>query len=335
MNTPKERIYGAIAGADIDRIPCAPMMIRFAAARNGIKLRDYFLDGNIFAECQMKAAEDFNLDAILLASEPTRIAHDLGGRVIYPENGIPHCEGPVITASSDLNDLTLPDMGKNSRMGDLLKAVEALVKHNSGARSICGWADAPFAEACNLITVEGMMMQMVDDESFARKLLEYTTKIATRFLKAQIELGVDLIAIGDAAASLISPDMYKEFVYPYEKRIIDTIHSLGIPVKLHMCGANNAKLGLIAKTGVDILNVDQNTDIRLARETAPNLCFKGNLDPVSILLQGSPDTVYAEAVKLTMAIGPRKYILSGGCELVPDTPAENLRALVAAGMESK
>lgn len=330
-----QRVHKAVDGAIPESIPCIPMMMRYAAARQGVGLKEYFLDGRLFAECHIRTAEEFDLDGILLASEPTRVVQDLGGRVSHPEDGIPHLESPLVSAPGDLERLTVPDLyAGNGRMRDLLQAAEVLVEHYRGRRSICGWADAPFAEACNIMTVPQMMMKMTDDAALTHKLLEFTTDLVIEFLKAQAEVGVDMVGIGDAAASLISPAMYREFAWPYEKAVIEAMHGIGIPVKLHMCGANDSKLSLIVETGVDILNVDQNTNIHAARRLAPQLCLKGNLDPVSIMKNADPDDVYAAAVKLIKEVGPGKYILSGGCELVPETPAENLKALVAAGRET-
>jgi len=332
--TGKEKIHAAIRGDVLKSLPCAPMVIRFAAAHNHVNLRDYFLNAELFAECHIKTAEEFDLDAIMMASEPTRIVKTLGGEVEYLDNNIPHACKPLIQNESDLNKLYIPDFSDYStRMGNLVDATARILKNNSEDRSVFGWADAPFAEACNMLTVENMLMLLYDNPSFAHRLLEFNTKLVIAFLESQAEPGCDILAIGDAAASLLNPQMYAEFAFPYEVEIIRHFHAKNIPLKLHMCGNNTDKLEKITTTGIDILNVDQQTNIRLARSLAPRLCLKGNLDPVSIMKNGSAESVYNDCAELVKAIGPESYIVSGGCELPPDMPPENLLAIVRCARE--
>lgn len=332
--TGKEKIHAAIKGSSLASIPCAPMLIRFAAVYNRVNLRDYFLDADIFAESHLRLAEEFDLDAVMMASEPTRIVKTFGGDVEYLDNNIPHVCSPLIREAHDIDKLYIPDFSDYSnRMGNLVDASARIVKGNKGRLSVVGWADAPFAEACNMMTVENMLMLLYDNPSFAHRLLEFNTKLIIAFLEAQLEVGCDVIAIGDAAASLLNPEMYAEFAFPYEVEIIKHFHTKKIPLKLHMCGNNTDKLEKIVQTGIDILNVDQQTDIRKARSLAPNLCLKGNLDPVSVMKNSTPESVYNACSYLINTIGPKSYIVSGGCELPPDMPPENLRSLVRCASE--
>jgi len=334
--TGKDKIHAAVRGEFLESIPCAPMIIRFAAAHNGVNLRDYFLNAELFAECHIKIAMDFDLDGIMLASEPTRVVKALGGKVEYLDNNIPHVCEPLIRDEKDLNKLHIPDFSDYSnRMGNLVEAAEHILKNNSSQKSVFGWADAPFAEACNMLTVGNMLMVLYDNPSFAHRLLEFNTKLIIAFLEAQAALGCDILAIGDAAASLLSPPMYAEFAFPYEVEIIKHFHTKNIPLKLHMCGNNTDKLDKIVTTGIDILNVDQMTDIHKARVLSPGLCLKGNIDPVNVMKYGTPESVYIKCSELIKAIGPESYILSGGCELPPDMPPENLRAMVKCAHEKR
>lgn len=332
--TGREKIHAAVNAEPLENIPCAPMIIRFAAAHNKVNLKDYFLDAKLFAECQIQAAEEFDLDGIMMASEPTRIVKTLGGNVEYLDNNIPHVCEPLIRDEKDFKKLFIPDFSDYSnRMGNLVEAAGHIVRNNSDIRSIFGWADAPFAEACNMLTVENMLMLLYDNPSFAHRLLEFNTKLVIAFLEAQVETGCDMLAIGDAAASLLNPQMYAEFAFPYELEIIKHFHAKDILLKLHMCGNNTDKLEKIVTTGIDILNVDQLTDIHKARTLSPHLCLKGNLDPINVMKNGTPEAVYGKCSELINAIGPQSYILSGGCELPPDMPPENLRAMVKCAKE--
>lgn len=78
--------------------------------------------------------------------------------------------------------------------------------------------------------LRGINTQMIDfyeDPGFVQYLFEFVIEMELDFARCQIEAGVDLMGIGDAAASLIGPKLYEEFVWPYEKRLVDGVHKLG------------------------------------------------------------------------------------------------------------
>ena len=60
----------------------------------------------------------------------------------------------------------------------------------------------------------------------------------------------------------------------------------------------------------------------------------GNIDNVHLLREGSPDEV-AEVVKQTVLVGKEggKFVLSTADEVFPDTPIENLEAMVQAALD--
>ena len=57
----------------------------------------------------------------------------------------------------------------------------------------------------------------------------------------------------------------------------------------------------------------------------------GKLDPVSVVRNGTPEMVKqatADAVAAVAAHGRKRFVLSSGCTLAPDTPPQNLSAMV-------
>jgi len=58
----------------------------------------------------------------------------------------------------------------------------------------------------------------------------------------------------------------------------------------------------------------------------PDQVLLGNLDPVAALRAGTPESVRAAVRQCHRDAGAR-YIVGAGCEVVRDTPEENLRAM--------
>jgi [methyl-Co(III) methylamine-specific corrinoid protein]:coenzyme M methyltransferase len=79
------------------------------------------------------------------------------------------------------------------------------------------------------------------------------------------------------------------------------------------------------KTGVEGISVDQRVDIATAKSNVENTLIIGNLDPVAVLWNGTPEDVAAAAKKvLDAGVG----LLSPGCGIVSMTPTANLQKMV-------
>jgi MtaA/CmuA family methyltransferase len=141
------------------------------------------------------------------------------------------------------------------------------------------------------------------------------------------DAGADLIGVGDAAASLIGPDIYERLVFPYEKRLVDAIHKMGAAVRLHICGNTRPLLSIMGRLGCDIYDLDYFSPLGEARQAmGPTPALLGNLHPVQLLRNGTPQAILTALRQCHQEAGPR-YIVGAGCEIPRGTPDENLRAL--------
>jgi uroporphyrinogen-III decarboxylase len=148
-----------------------------------------------------------------------------------------------------------------------------------------------------------------------------------RFAREQLAAGADLIGIGDAAASLVGPKLYEEFVWPYEKQLIDGLHAMGGRARLHICGNTRRMLGGMGRLGCAVVDLDFLAPVNEGRaQMGPDQVLLGNLNPVAVLRNGTPDQVTAAITECHRQAGPR-FIVGAGCEVPRDTPPANLRAL--------
>jgi len=122
----------------------------------------------------------------------------------------------------------------------------------------------------------------------------------------------------------------RKLALPFDKRIVDAIHHKGALARLHICGDTSHILKDMVDTGADIIDIDWMVDMERAANifgTGPAVC--GNTDPVSVMLQGTPDQVYTTTLGCMKMGGPRS-VSAAGCEIPDKTPHENLRAQSAA-----
>jgi uroporphyrinogen-III decarboxylase len=144
-----------------------------------------------------------------------------------------------------------------------------------------------------------------------------------------------MIGIGDAAASLVGPQIYSEFIWPYEKKMVEGVHALGARARLHICGNTRRILDGMGSLGCDIVDLDSLAPLDLARrEMGPDQVLLGNLNPVTIMRGGTPEIV-AQAIQECHHQAGARFIVGAGCEIPRDTPPENLRALAAYARSHK
>ncbi len=183
------------------------------------------------------------------------------------------------------------------------------------------------AESADLRGINAIMLDFFDSPGFVRDLFEFVLEMELCFARAQLEAGADIIGIGDAAASLVGPDIYNEFVWPYEAKLVSGIHGAGGLVRLHICGRTTKLLSRLGELGCDIVDIDFVTPMSAARaQMGPKQVLLGNVEPVGVLRNSTPERVTETVMGCHRDAGGR-YIVGAGCEITRDTPEENLRAL--------
>ena len=233
----------------------------------------------------------------------------------------------MLADKTALAGLKIPDPLGGGRMHNGIKAIALFKEKLGGERIIEGWAEGPIAEAADLRGINTVMTDFFDDPAFVRDLFEFVIEMELRFAREQIRAGADIIGVGDAAASLVGPQLYEEFVWPYEKKLVDGIHALGGRVRLHICGNTRKLLAGIGRLGCEIVDLDSLAPLSAARQQMPaSQILLGNINPVTVLRDSNPETVNNAIAECHRAAGAR-YVVAAGCEVPRDTPAENLRAL--------
>ena len=317
MNS-KQRCLAAIHGEPVDRTPVFPLIMFLAADRLGKSYRAYATDGSVLADAQLNLYQVFHVDAITSCSDAFRISADLGGEMAYPEDGTPYLLKPLVASENDLNHLKKPDLSHSgSRAMDRARATRKMVTAMGEECLVLGWVDMPFAEACSICGVQEFLLMLTQQPELAHRLLAFLTEIVIEFCLLQLESGAPMIGAGDAAASLISPRMYREFALPYEQQVCAAVHAAGGLVKLHICGKTSHLLPDMILSGADLYNVDHLVDFSEARQIyhQSGKCFKGNLNPVSDLLQASPESCEQAAFRCLTLAQDSRFMLSAGCEI--------------------
>jgi uroporphyrinogen decarboxylase len=218
-----------------------------------------------------------------------------------------------------------------------LEAAALLKRHFRNEVFIRGNCDqSPFSLAGLVRGPADWMMDLMDENraALAHRLLEHCAEATLQFLRLMAGTGVHMVSNGDSPAGpdLVSPDLYRRFALPYERRVAAEARRLKLPYVLHICGDTTRILDDMLSTGADGLELDYKTDaVRAHAAMKDRAVFIGNIDPSGVLTAGTPATVEAKARELIALFADTPlFILNAGCAIPPTAPAENIRALVRA-----
>ncbi|MEN6457849.1 MAG: uroporphyrinogen decarboxylase family protein [Thermoguttaceae bacterium] len=324
----RERILARLAGLPVDMLPLMPITMMFAADQIGMPYGRYAADHRVLVEGQIRTAEKFDFDHVSCISDPAREAADCGASIQCFEDQPPAVDEAValLADKGKLLGLEVPTP-TGGRMLDRVQAVALLHEQIGREKLVEGWIEGPCAEAADLRGINRLMTDFFDDPPFVLDLFTFTLAIGIEFARAQVKAGAELIGIGDAAASLVGPQIYREFVLPFERRLVAELHAMGAKVRLHICGNIRRILPDMAGLGCDIVDIDSMASLEQARrDLGEQPALAGNIDPVKTLRNGTPESIAAAIAECHHQAGHR-YIVGAGCEVPRDTPEANLMAL--------
>ena len=321
------RYMGVLDGRQIDVLPRLPIVMAFAARFIGSNYAAFASDHRVLVEANLRCAEHFGFDQVSTISDPYRETQGFGATIEYVEDGVPRCVAPPLAGSTDLGRLARPDPQRSERMLDRVRAIALYRDRVEGRYSIMGWVEGPAAEAADLRGVTRLLLDLARNRPFAEELMDLCVEVGVEFALAQLRAGADTIGIGDSIASQVSASMYEAVILPRERRLVEAIRAAGGRARLHICGDITHLLPGVARLAADIVDLDWQVDMREARRMlGPGTVLVGNLDPVSVVMEGTPAQI-AEGVRGIYRDVGNPYMVAAGCEIPRDTPEANLLAL--------
>jgi MtaA/CmuA family methyltransferase len=335
-----QRISAALKGEWPDTTPVMLHNFMMAAREAGVSMAEFRSDPEAIARSFIRAVETYRYDGILVDVDTVTLAGAAGVPVDYPEDEPARVKGSRIDSLERVGELAPVNILAFEGVQVWLEAVRRLKKHFADEVFVRGNCDqCPFTLASMIRGMDGWMMDMADPdvEEQAVRLLEYSLDITLQFIRQMAAAGAHMTSNGDSTAGpeLVSPRIYRKFAAPYDRRVAEESHRLGLPYILHICGRTEPILREMADTGADGLELDYKTDPRAAHDVLRGTtAFVGNIDPSGVLALGTPGLVRENtlAVMRVFADTPR-FILNSGCALPKETPAENIEMMIRTARE--
>lgn len=195
---------------------------------------------------------------------------------------------------------------------------------------------SPFTHLMELFGYQQALMALIDAPATCHELLAVFSRMVGAQVQCYLPCHPDAILISSAfaGAGFISRGMYREFVAPYEKQVVEVIRQSEIPVYTHTCGAIGDRLDLMAATeidGIDTLDPPPLGTVTLAQakaEFGERLFFKGNLDAVNEMLRADDETFERAVIeRLRTGMPGSGYILSSACSVATHVQPQRLKTM--------
>ena len=329
--TGRQRVSGAFKKTftdqeiKTDRIPAYPIMGQCNAQLVGATIKDFITKPEVFIKAQVAAFERYEPDILVMQGDLLTEVEAMGNELRFPEDSLCISKKAALEDKGKLSSLDLVDPHKDGRMPNYLHVLEETNKIINDA-IVSSVIAGPWTIAVGLREAEILLRDAMKDPDYAHELMEFTTQQAIRSGEAVYPLKVGLsYSEAPASCSLISPKIYREFIFPYHKRIVDHFNEKKVGVGLHICGFATPILEDIINTGVTNISIDAPSDLAKAAEVCRGKSvLLGNVN-TNLFYSGAREQM-EQSIKDCLAAAPKDsgFILATGCEVPGIAPPEKV-----------
>jgi uroporphyrinogen decarboxylase len=310
---------------ELDRLPAYLITGQYNTQLIDVSIRQWLLDPKIFAKAQIASYERYQPDILLMMWDLLTDAEAIGNELKFPEDSLCISTKMALADKGKLSSLQIPDPTRDGRLPGYLEAVAETKKAISDG-IVSAVIAGPWTIAIGLRGANELIRDALKDPDYVHELMQFCTRQSISFAEAIIPLGVGLgYSEAPASNSLISPKMYRTFVFPYHKQIADHFKAKKVGLGLHICGYADPILEDMVNTGMTNISVDAPTDIAKAVAAARGKAVLiGNLN-TNLFYSGSKDEM-RQAIQNCLDNAPANsgYILCSGCEVPAIAPLEKV-----------
>ena len=309
----------------LDRIPAYPIIGHHSAQLIGASVREFLQDPKIFVKAQVAAYERYRPDIIVMERDLLMDVEVMGNELKFPEDSMCISTRVALEDKGKLSRLQLADPTKDGRIPGYLESLAEAKRIISDA-IVSAVVAGPWTIAIGLREAERLLRDTIKDPDFVHELMAFCTQESIHFGEAVYPLKVGLsFSEAPASCSLISPRIYREFIFPYHKQITDHFKEKKVGTGLHICGYADPILEDMVDTGMTNLSIDAPSDLAKAVAlTRGKAVLIGNIN-TNLFFSGTRQDM-EQAIKNCMAMAPDDsgYILSSGCEVPGIAPPEKV-----------
>lgn len=286
------------------------------------------------AEVTLQPIRRYGMEAAILFSDILMVPWALGQPLRFAEG-----EGPLLEPLRDADSIGALDpsvvAARAAPIMETVARVRAGLAAEAPRTTLIGFAGGCFTVACYMLEGRGSKefpaargLAYADPALFGR-LIRTLQEASVEYLVAQVEAGAEALMIFDSWAGMLSPSQFRRWVIEPTASITRALKRRcpGVPLIGFPRLAGPLLADYAARAGVDATAMDTGMDPRWAAQAVPaGMALQGNLDPLALVAGGA--ALEAEARSILAAMRGRPYVFNLGHGIVPQTPPENVTALM-------
>ncbi|MGB0816056.1 MAG: uroporphyrinogen decarboxylase [Candidatus Puniceispirillaceae bacterium] len=293
---------------------------------------DFCLTPEKACEVTLQPIRRYDFDASIIFSDILLVPHAMGREVKF----IPGT-GPVLEKLSDIAELNLPS---EEKFLNFLKPVSEAVSLTRSKlpekTALIGFSGAPWTLMTYML--EGgssrdfnLSRQFLWSEpAQSEKLLRVLCEYIVCFLSLQAKAGANVLMLFDSWAGAVPAARRQSVIIDMHNQIIADLRArdIQLPVISFPKGLSEGLIDYSEQVDIQALGLDHYTDRHwAARNLRKDIVLQGNMDPLALVAGG--DQMKAEIDDILECFSNRRHIFNLGHGIVPQTPPENVSALLA------
>lgn len=345
--TPSERMMAVMTGQKPDRVPVVPFVLGYSSKITGISLGDFYADGDKCFEAQFASMRLHGYEQTPMYGYASLGAFEFGGEIEYPYGkgqGAPFVKKHPVKNIEDIEKLEVPDF-KRELPGAYKEADKLAARCHAMGMPVSVQIGSTFTATSVVADTSEFLSWLLMEPKAAHSLLN---KVCDMFINAidyfAEKYGAENMLPFDGGPSesntMISPEMFAEFAYPYMKRIHTHLKELGVhAVLMHPCSDQNKNIEHYVKlrdelgwSGKYVWLFGPETPIKdQVKAFGDHDVICGNINPPLFLTE--PYEKLLEICKQTIHEGmnsPSGFILAPGCEFPVNAAPIKLMAMMDA-----
>lgn len=304
-----------------------PILSFPAVQELGVTVAELVRSSELQAQGIRRLAEKYAMPAAFSYMDLSIEAEAFGAHCVYSDSEIPTIVGALISTPEQAAEQAVPPIGAGRTTVAIegVKQICSLVTDRPVFANCCG----PYSLAGRLMDVNEIMLLCYEDPDMVHDVLRKVTDFSIAYINAFKAAGANGVIMAEPLAGLLSPDLMAEFSSAYVKEIIDAVQTEEFIVIYHNCGpAVNRLIPEILSTGCRAFHFGDSIQMKEVLPQIPqNVLVMGNISPSRCFINGTPELITAEtAALLAECTAWPNFLISSGCDIMPNTPADNVRA---------
>lgn len=307
-------------------VVAVPVMTHPGIEQNGHTVKEAVSDGRVHAEAVIRLAKEYPSAAAATIMDLTTEAEAFGAEIAFSDEAVPAVSGRLLSDIDSIYQLQVPSLSAG-RIPAYLKA-NLIAAREILDRPLLSGCIGPFSLAGRLYNMSEIMVLIYENPEAAHTLLTKCTDFIEKYCMALKQTGANGVLMAEPAAGLLSNEDCMVFSSDYVKRIVGHVQDEDFIIVLHNCGNTGHCTKAMVTTGAAAYHFGNKCQMEeVIKEVPPTALAMGNIDPVSIFKDGTPELMRETVTDLLERMKDYpNFVLSSGCDTPPHTPIANIEA---------